>query len=193
MPRHRSSPEEASDETLVALFKEGDDDAFATLVRRHEDRLFALALRMLGDRALALDAVQETFLTAFRRIDSFRGEAQLGTWLYRIAVNSCHDLTRRRKRWDRPEAAGEDAPDPRARIDEAAALRIDVAQALAALPPDFREAVVLHDLAGLPYEEVAAVAKVPVGTVKSRISRGRRRLAELLEQPGRPPASKEQP
>ncbi|CAN5669365.1 sigma-70 family RNA polymerase sigma factor [soil metagenome] len=193
MPGDRSLPDETPDEVLVARFKEGDDDAFATLVRRHEDRLFALSLRMIGERAGALDAVQETFLTAFKRIDSFRGDAQFGTWLYRIAVNSCHDLIRRRKRWSRPEGTIEDAPHPGAGLDETAALRIDVAQALAALPPEFREAVVLHDLAGLPYEEVAAVTKVAVGTVKSRISRGRRRLAEQLEQAGRPAASKEQP
>jgi RNA polymerase sigma-70 factor, ECF subfamily len=193
VPEERYTPADPSDEALVERFKRGDDEAFATLVRRHEDRLFVLALRMVGERAAALDAVQETFLTAFRRIDSFRGDAQFGTWLYRIGINSCHDLLRRRKRWNRPQADVEDAAEPGADLDESAALRIDVASALAALPSEFREAVALHDLAGLPYEEVATLTKVAVGTVKSRISRGRRRLAEQLEQHGRPTTSKEQP
>lgn len=180
-----------SDDVLVARVAHGDSAAFDELVHRHEERMFALALRMTGNRADALDAVQETFLTLWQRAASFRGASQFGTWLYRIGVNSCHDLLRRRERRSAEELI--EAPDdPRGgSLEEGVARRLDLDAALAGVPEDYRQAVVLHDLLGVPYEEIARITGVATGTVKSRISRGRRRLAELLEHPGSLAASKE--
>jgi RNA polymerase sigma-70 factor (ECF subfamily) len=183
---------EPSDESLLHAFRGGDHQAFTTLVRRHEDRMFALALRMTGSRADALDATQEAFVTMFRKASSFRGESAFGTWLYRIGINACHDLLRQRARRDEKEGDRPDVEDERLpRIDEAIALRIDLARALAELSEEYREAVVMHDLGGIPYEEIARLTGAAVGTVKSRISRGRRRLAELMEQASDSQASKD--
>ncbi|HEX2049025.1 MAG TPA: sigma-70 family RNA polymerase sigma factor [Actinomycetota bacterium] len=160
----------------------GDDAAFEELVRRHEDRIFALALRMTGNRADALDATQDTFVRAYRKAREFRGDAAWSTWVYRIGINCCRDLLRSRARLPVPDDdPGRDRPAPATRIDDAAVARVDVARALERLGDDFREAVVMHDIGGVPYEDIARATGVSVGTVKSRISRGRRKLAELLE------------
>jgi RNA polymerase sigma-70 factor, ECF subfamily len=177
------APDGRDDRRLLADFLGGDKRAFTELVTRHEDRLFALALRMTGNRSDALDATQEAFVAAFRRAGSYRGDAAVGTWLYRIAVNATQDLLRSRGRHlaqdiDAPESG---LPASGERVDDAVAARVDVARALAALPEEYREAVVLHDLGGVPYDEIGYLTGAPMGTVKSRISRGRRRLAELLE------------
>ena len=186
--------DEPSDEALLERHLAGDRRAFDRLVRRHEDRIFALALKMTGQRADALDATQEAFVAAFNRARSFRGESAFGTWLYRIAINACTDLLRRRAR--NPVAGGDESaeqPEPgRQGVDDLVGLRLDLERALAALTPEYREAVCLFDLGGVPYEEIARVTGVSLGTVKSRISRGRRRLAELLqEHPGPPATSKD--
>jgi RNA polymerase sigma-70 factor (ECF subfamily) len=178
------APEARSDEELLDAFVSGERTAFEELVRRHEDRLFGLALRMTGNRTDALDATQDAFVAAFRRARSFRGDAAFGTWLYRIAINATQDVLRKRSRNIVAETDEEDAPGaPRAtqRVEDAVVARVDIARALAELPEEYREAVVMHDLGGVPYEEIAQLTGVPMGTVKSRISRGRRRLAELLE------------
>jgi RNA polymerase sigma-70 factor, ECF subfamily len=185
-PRSSSLRDDASlrgDEELLAAFVDGDQDAFGELVRRHEDRIFALAVRMTGNRTDALDATQEAFIQAFRRAKSFRRESAFATWLYRIAANCCHDQLRKKRRAPTPE---ENLPDPvgsHPDVGEQGALRVDVSAALAQLSSDYREAVVMHDLGALPYEEIARITNVSIGTVKSRISRGRRKLAELLEPP----------
>lgn len=180
-----------SDEELLRAVASGEQTAFHDLMRRHEDRIFALALRMCGERADALDATQESFIRAFRQSDRFREESAFGTWLYRIAVNCCNDLLRKRKRAPVPD---DDLPEPEvpssAPFEDRVAIRIDLKEALAALNPDYREAVAMFDLGGIPYEEIARLTGVSVGTVKSRISRGRRRLAQLLEQPGSAATSK---
>lgn len=177
-----------SDEELNRAFLGGDQGAFDGLMRRHEDRIFSLALRMTGDRADALDATQDAFLSAFRQAAKFRGDSSYGTWLYRIAMNACHDLLRKRSRFVHQEEPPESvAPD---RVEDPVVARVDIAQALARLPEDYREAVVLHDLGGVPYEEIATITSTNIGTVKSRISRGRKRLAEELEQHPQTPASK---
>lgn len=173
-----------TDEDLVRSFLEGNQTSFAELMRRHEDRIFAMAFRMTGDRSDALDATQEAFVSAFRQVHRFRFDSAFGTWLYRIGMNACHDLLRKRKRWGNEEDAA-DATDQRAsRFDEQVVARLDVREALASLPQEYREAVVMHDIGGIAYEEIARITDTQIGTVKSRISRGRRRLAELLEQRG---------
>ena len=186
--------ERLSDEELLEEFSRGREIAYQTLMRRHEDRIFSLAFRMTGDRSDALEATQDTFISAFKQAHSFRGDASFGTWLYRIGINACRDLLRKRKRLPEPVAdPAEQLGSTSADFDEIGAVagRVDLSRALASLPEEYRRAVALHDLGGFPYEEIAAIARVPIGTVKSRISRGRRMLAQLLEQPPGHAASKE--
>lgn len=173
-----------TDEELVRSFLDGNQTSFAELMRRHEDRIFALAFRMTGDRSDALDATQEAFVSAFRQAHRFRFDSAFGTWLYRIAMNASHDLLRKRARWAGSDDESEQRPDEASsRFDEQVVARLDVTRALARLPDEYREAVVMHDIGGVPYDEIARVTETQIGTVKSRISRGRKRLAELLEQP----------
>jgi RNA polymerase sigma-70 factor (ECF subfamily) len=182
--------DELSDEELLDGFHQGRQACFEVLVKRHEDRIFGLGLRMMGNRADALEAMQETFLNLLRRSSSFKGSASFGTWLYRVGINTCHDLLRKRSRLPLPEESLPEAPRTQASIDDTVLLRADLTEALRSLPEDYREAVLLHDLGGHPYEDVARLTQVPIGTVKSRISRGRRLLAAALEQPGRATPSK---
>lgn len=185
--------EDLSDEALLREHLNGTQAAYQILMRRHEERIFALALRMTGDRSDALEATQEAFIAAFRQAAKFRGEASFGTWLYRIGINASRDLLRKKQRLPEPLADPSDKEEvvDERRIEDIVISRIDVARALQALPDEYRHAVVLHDLGGVPYEEIAAITGVPIGTVKSRISRGRRMLATALEQPSAPRASKE--
>lgn len=169
------------DEDLLARHLAGDRGAFEELMRRHEGRVFAVALRLTRDRSDALEATQNAFVSAFSKAGSFRGEAAFSTWLHRIAVNACRDLMRRRKDVPLDPAAGAFERAGEGSVEAAAGARVDVARALRTLPQEYREAVVLYDLAGLSYEEVAAATRAPLGTVKSRISRGRRMLARALE------------
>jgi RNA polymerase sigma-70 factor (ECF subfamily) len=185
---------QAPDEDLLRRFVDGDEDAFSELMRRHEDRVFAAAYRITGDRSEALDATQEAFISLFKGAKSFRGDAAFSTWLYRIGMNAAYDVVRKRRPTveAHPDLAQETGSSGAIAMEEAAGIRSDVAGALAALPAEYREAVVMHDLGGIPYEEIATLTKVSLGTVKSRISRGRRRLAELLEPSYRPDTSKDQ-
>ena len=185
---------QASDEQLLKSAAAGDQGAFTALMRRHEDRIFALALRMTGDRADALDATQDTFISAFKKAARFRGESQFSTWLYRVGINACNDLLRKRARTPRPSSdqMPMEQPSSGSGVAEGVTLRLDISRALAQLPDDYREAVALHDLGGVPYEEIAEMTGVAIGTVKSRISRGRKRLAVLLEQPPGDAASKKE-
>lgn len=182
-----------SDEDLLRSFVAGNESAFTELMRRHEDRIFTLAYRMTGDRSDALDATQDTFVTAFRQASSFRFDSAFGTWLYRVGINSCHDLLRKRKRWVlRSEDDGPEEPDRTSPgVEDSVTTRLDLTRALAQLPEEYREAVVMHDIGGVPYQEIARITDARIGTVKSRISRGRRRLAELLEHTAPAGGSKE--
>ena len=170
------------DAALLAKVVEGDHDAFATLMRRHEDRVFSVCLRIMGNRTAALDATQETFLTLYRKANQYRATAAVGTWLYRIAVNTCYDLLRKERR--RPSEAMPtylDPADPHAEDRYTSVeLRPSVEAALATLTPDFRAVVILSDIEGMSLPEVAEALEVPVGTVKSRLFRARRQLAGVL-------------
>lgn len=172
----------SQDAQLLARVLDGDHDAFAQIMRNHEDRVFSVCLRIMGNRDHALDATQETFLTAFRKAGQFQGHSALGTWIYRIAVNTCYDQLRRQKRrradpipdhHDPADHGAEEAID-------SAGLRPEIQRALAAIPEDFRSAVILSDIEGLGLPEVAEILGIPVGTVKSRVFRGRRLLAQQL-------------
>lgn len=170
----------AADRDLLAAHCGGHPDAFAEIFRRHRDRMWAVALRTTGDREMAADAVQEAFLSAFRRADSFRGEAQVTTWLHRIVVNACLDRLRRLRPTtdldDVPQVALADGRDAPEEVEVALAVR----DALRTLPEGQRAALVLVDMHGLPVAEAAQILGVAEGTVKSRCARGRAALAPLL-------------
>ncbi|MEN8233418.1 MAG: sigma-70 family RNA polymerase sigma factor [Actinomycetota bacterium] len=170
------------DRELIRRYLTGDVDAFDELVRAHEDRIFAICLRMMQNRDEALDATQDVFLTVFRKADRYKEQAAFSTWLYRVAVNTCYDHLRRRKR-KRADALPEhyDPADPRSGDAlNAVELRPDIEAALAKLGPDFRSAIVLVDLEGMSLEGAADTLQVPIGTVKSRVFRARRQLAQEL-------------
>lgn len=167
---------------LLTRIVSGDREAFDVVMRAHEDRVFAVCLRVLGDREKALDATQDTFLTVFRKAGQFEGRSALGTWIYRIAVNTCYDQMRRAKRRPtEPLPEHLDPADPTAEDEiDSAAVRHEIEVALTLIPAEFRAAVILSDLEGLSLPEVAEILGVPIGTVKSRVFRGRRLLAEHL-------------
>ncbi|MGF1617112.1 MAG: RNA polymerase sigma factor [Acidimicrobiia bacterium] len=171
-----------TDVELVGRVVSGDHGAFEAIMRQHEDRVFSVCLRITGNRDSALDATQETFLTVFSKAGQFKGDAALGTWIYRIAVNTCYDQLRkakRRKTDPLPEYLDPIDPSAENAIDSAA-LRPEMQAALASLPTDFKAAIVLSDIEGMSMAEVAHALGVPPGTVKSRLFRGRRLLAEYL-------------
>ena len=182
------APGEQTDAELVRLAQEGDVDAFAAIVERHERRLRLVLLRILSDRRDVEEAVQDAFVQAWRNLDLYRGDAALFTWLYRIGVNAALARTRRKERalvgLDSLEAQGA-AHVPGDVLPETAAeahdLRSHILSALAELPFEQREAVVLRDVAGLSNQEVAEALGVSLPAAKSRIHRGRLQLRELLE------------
>lgn len=179
--------------TLIQDAQHGDLDAFNSLVLHYQDRLFNTALRILGDEDLAADATQEAFISAFRSITSYRG-GSFKAWLMRTVTNACYDELRRQKRRPttplEPETDdGDEIDSPRWLADpnmtpaeqaEADELEHAIQHCLAALPTDFRTVVVLADVQGLDYSEVATASGVPLGTVKSRLARARLRLRECL-------------
>ncbi len=171
-----------SDRVLVDRFREGDQAAFQDLMAAHEDRVFSICLRVVRNRELALDATQDTFINVYRRIRSFDGRAAFSTWLYRVAVNSCYDLLRReQRRQAQPLSDHIDPADASAGDDlDAVELRPELTQALGRIGDVFRDAIVLVDLEGFSIEDAAAVLDVAPGTVKSRLYRGRRALANSL-------------
>jgi RNA polymerase sigma-70 factor (ECF subfamily) len=174
----QSAPENAGDDELVDRFRRGDRAAFSALVERHETRVYNVAYRMLGRSEDAADTTQEVFLACYEKLAGFRGDSAFTTWLHRVALNVCYDTLRRRSR-ERPEG-DEIEPVPVPDVSDAADAGIDVHRALQRIPEEFRAAVLLHDAYGLPYEEVAEATGVPVGTVRSRIHRGRVALARAL-------------
>jgi len=190
VPLQATAPE---DSRLVALTQEGDLAAFNALVETYQGQVYNLCWRMLGLREAAEDATQEAFLAAYRNIRGFRGPS-FRAWLLRIAANTAIDELRRRRR--RPQVSLEtpasgsetalDLPDPSAGPEECALRREQarhIQAALLTLPLDQRLAVILSDVQGLSYEEVGQAMGSSLGTVKSRLSRGRARLRRyLLEQ-----------
>lgn len=184
-----------SDEALVRAFVGGDTAAFDALVGRYERRVYGICYRYFRDPTDAEDAMQETFITLLRRGQTFSGASAFSTWLYRVATNTCNDLARKRSRRPRTvplatesrDGDGPQAQDPPSDLPEVEdvlanrELGMELIEALRTLASDQREAVVLHDIYGLPYHEVAARTGVAVGTVKSRIHRAHGRLAAVLD------------
>lgn len=182
---------ETDDEQLVLQAQSGDLDAFNHLVTRHERSVYAVCYRLLRDAAEAQDATQDAFIRAWNAIDSFRG-GLVRPWLLRIATNRTYDILRSRQR--RPadsldaqpfetepewtsQAPGSEHPESFASRSELSGF---LEESLNALPDDQRLAIILSDVQGYAYEDIAAVMDVAVGTVKSRISRGRSRLRDIL-------------
>lgn len=177
-PRGGTSVDEAE---LVARSQSGDTDAYDQLVGAYQHRIFSLAYRITGNREDAWDAAQEAFLKAYRNLRGFHGRAAFLTWLHRIAVNAALDVVRRRPAQPPVplDVSLKSLDDP---ADEV--MRSDTQQrvhrAIARLPVEQRVAIVLRDLHGLRYDEIAGVLQIPIGTVRSRISRGREMLRITL-------------
>ena len=178
---------------LIQTAQRGDLDSFNTLILHYQDMVFHTALRILGDEDQAADAAQEAFISAFRSISTFRG-GSFKAWLMRTVTNACYDELRHQKR--RPTTPlepdtedGEEMDSPRwladpnmtpAQQSEADELEHAIQHCLDALPTEFRTVVVLADIQGMDYSEVATASHVPLGTIKSRLARARLRLRECL-------------
>jgi RNA polymerase sigma-70 factor, ECF subfamily len=173
-----------SDAELVARCQAGDVDAFETLYRQHAGRIFALASRLAGSVDQGEDLLQEIFLQAYRKLDSFKGEAALGTWLYRLAMNHCLDFVRSRQTRNRQVT---DTLDDERSFEPMAARetpipRIDLERAIARLPEGCREAFVLHDVEGFDHKEVGRLLGIAEGTSKSQVFKARTKLRAWLRQ-----------
>jgi RNA polymerase sigma-70 factor (ECF subfamily) len=184
----RVAAERARDRALVETALAGDLDAFNRLVELHQDYLFGVAVRVVGDREAAADAVQEAFLSAYRNLSRFRGDS-FRSWLTRIALNAATDVLRSRKRrpadpypeWEddswQPPTDESEGPEHTAIVRSRSRV---LAAALAQITEDQRAAIVLYDVEGYDYHEIADMTGVSLGTVKSRIHRGRLALRDLL-------------
>ncbi|MBV9300822.1 MAG: sigma-70 family RNA polymerase sigma factor [Acidobacteriaceae bacterium] len=188
-------PISEEDARIVRGLRAGIEDAYEELIARYQQPVFSIVYRLLGNQNDASDVVQEVFLKVFRRIGSFRGQSSLRTWIYRIAVNEAHN----HHRWftrhccrevgmesgpERP-CSLESAPDPGRSPFERALDRENrtlIEEALGRINPDFRTAVVLRDIENLSYEEIGEILQLSLGTVKSRILRGREALRRELTQ-----------
>ncbi|HEY5656164.1 MAG TPA: sigma-70 family RNA polymerase sigma factor [Myxococcota bacterium] len=191
------------DSEWVARWQAGDPRAFEVLVRRHERRVYRLLVRMLGSTEEAEDAAQEAFLSLHRHGKRFRREARFSTFVYRVAVNAALNRRRsqgraraRHEQLIQKQAAGEHLPST-PRDPESAASGAEVQErvqdALQQLPPDLRMAVILYDIEGQSYRDIASVLGIPEGTVKSRIHRARNALRDLLREFVRERASGDTP
>jgi len=170
----------------VLQAQKGDAAAFEDLVREHQTKLYHTCLRMMGNPDDARDMSQEILVKIWRNLPSFKGDSSLSTWLYRIAINTCLDELRRRSknRQSSIEALSEsgwEPTDPEAeQILDRALNRQLLRSAIKQLPDDFRAVIVLRDVSGFAYEEIAQVLDCPIGTVRSRLNRARKLLAKIL-------------
>ena len=186
----RTADVRAADLELVQRCRQGEPAAYEELYRAHSARLYSLLLRMLGGAEDAEDLLQEVFLQAYRKLDGFRGESSLGTWLYRLAVNQCLDYLRgRQNRMAKATASldDDDAAEPAAAqpVVPAAISRIDLERAIARLPEGCRLAFVLHDVEGFAHHEVASLLGISEGTSKSQVHKARLKLRAILSGVGR--------
>ncbi len=185
---------ELSDERLIERFKEGDELAFDMLVRRYEQKVYQYAYRLTLNADDAADVVAETFLRMYNSLKRFRGDAQLSTWLYRVVSNVFYDFRKREQRHQHlslevtsdedEEPAERPIPDEGIDLEEHVLeqeRRRVLMEAIAKLPDYQRQVVVLFHIEEQPYEEIARMTGLPLGTVKSRLNRARTALRELLE------------
>jgi RNA polymerase sigma-70 factor (ECF subfamily) len=191
--QYTSTPEK----TLIRAAQRGDLEAFNQLVLRYQNLLFGIALRLLNDEDVAADAVQEALISAFRRFHTFRGDS-LRSWLARVVVNACYDEMRRKRRQhsvplEQYNAEGDEIEtsywlvdsqaDPELQY-EASELEGALQRSLSKLPSIYRVVLILVDIEGLSYEEAAVAARIPVGTVKSRLARARLQMQKSLQMAG---------
>lgn len=180
-----------NDNAVVKRACAGDAEAFGLLYRKYRNRIHALCLRMVKDPFIAEDVLQESFLCAFRRINTFRGESLFSTWLHRIAVNAvlmhfrrCKTTPTENAESEMPQEDGELAEGERFRVQDRRLLhaveRIELEQAINSLPPGYRIMFVLHDIEGFEHSEIAAILGCTPGNTKSQLFKARRRLRELL-------------
>ena len=183
------------EQRLVDAARQGDEGAFESLVRLYEKRVFALAVRMCGNSDDAAEAAQEAFLAAWQGLRFFRGDSSFSTWLYRLTSNACVDLLRREGRHrsvagpslDDDGELNRDVPDTAPSPQEEAErreLRAQIEEGLRALSPEHRQVLILREMHQLSYDEIADTLDLDVGTVKSRISRGRKQLRNFLLRSG---------
>lgn len=181
----------ADDQQLIQQCLSGDTQAFGELVLRYQDRLFNALMMMVNSHEDARDLAQESFVHAFRKLSSFRGDSQFYTWLFRIAVNATISFRRKHARRKTSsvdlarENTGDEPTDDRQDISPSHRLEVNeqqavVQQALSELSDEFRTALVLTEIEGLSYEEAAAICECPIGTIRSRIHRARAELKEKL-------------
>lgn len=186
----------------IAAAREGDQGAFEELVRLYEKRVLALTQRMCKNPEDAAEAAQEAFFAAWRGLKNFRGDSSFSTWIYRLASNACVDLLRREGKRQAAvslddEELNLDLPSPLPSPQEETErqeLRERIEAGLQALPPEYRAALVLREIQQLRYDEIGQVLNVDIGTVKSRINRGRKKLRSFLLERGNfspPPPSKQ--
>ena len=176
------------EQVLIMRAQRGEQDAFRVLVERYQGLVYTLALRMVARPEDAEDAAQEAFLAAWKALPKFRMDARFSTWLYRVTSNVCLDELRRRRRGETEsmqvlEENGFEPVDPAETPEMAldrAELRRDLAEAISQLGSEQRAALILRDVQGLPYEEIAQILDLNLNTVKSRISRARSALREIL-------------
>ena len=186
-----------SEKALIQAAQRGDLEAFNQLVLRYQNLLFGIALRLLNDEDVAADAVQEALISAFRRFNTFRGDS-LRSWLARVVVNACYDEMRKKRRQhsvplEQHNADGDEIEtsywlvdaqaDPEVQY-EASELEAAIQRSLNKLPSIYRLILILVDIEGLSYEEAALAARVPVGTVKSRLARARLQMQKSLQSAG---------
>ena len=181
-----------NEKELILLLQQGDEAAFETLVRLYEKKVYTLCRRMCGNDEDAQEAAQDAFLSLWRSAKSFRGDASLSTWLYRLATNACIDLLRRNKRGGERVSLDDEettlelvdaAPLPEQALERKETQRL-IEEGLAALPEDYRAILLLREAEGLSYAEIAEAMHMELGTVKSRISRGRVLLRNYLTASG---------
>lgn len=181
-PSKSSESDRQADRALVERCLGHEPGAFDELYSRYAPRVFSLACRMSGSRSAGEDLLQEIFLLIYRKLDGFKGEAALGTWVYRLATNCCLDYLRsRHHRLDQAsDELDESLPPPTAPPGRLRVDAIDLERAIASLPPGYRAAFVLHDVEGHDHHEVASLLGIAEGTSKSQVHKARMRLRELL-------------
>lgn len=173
---------------LIARLQKRDEAAFEELIRQYEKKVYTLCFRMCGNSEDAEEAAQDAFLALWRGIDRFRQEPSLSTWIYRLATNACIDTLRRRKKQSGSVSLDDEelfvdavdtSPQPQETVEHRETQKL-LQEGLSALPEEYRKVLILREIEGLSYTEIAESASIELGTVKSRISRGRSLLRNFL-------------
>ena len=195
MVSSRQTPGELTDMDILAEVGAGNVDAYGKIVAKYNGRLYNFIYRFVGDRETAEEIVQETFLRAFRKRKEYRAIANFSTWLFTIAGNLAKSELRRRKRWrmfslerDEETDTGMELPDESARPDkvaESSIADVQIQEAIASLPENYKQVILLRDVEGMSYQEISEIVDCPVGTVKSRVNRARLKLQQKLKSEGR--------